>query len=561
VKKIIHILLALGVLLGLTAVAAPVAAAPCTCPTTMSTFDILTPPFCAGDTSTYTLGTVTPITVPVTLLPGADYFSVDFPADTDLSSVLAGGVTVTGVAPVVFPAASPTAITVTDQHLEFMIPAAWLAASPIVPAGQTITITVAGVINPTTADTYCLYIDYMEACGGGGCIPTQFACATYVVSPYTKVVDFHFDFSPTFTGLAEDYIPAFKACGMAGFGTPIGPDWYYDFDLILRDENGGCNDPCTTPSKFWFEVTECPAGETINFVFDAASVHCAATTYALTDADIGTEFSLIGCWAGWPPTDVIWGNQLHVSSPGDYELTFYLQCPAGGCPLCGGPTIVAEEPLAISAYQYLDAYKIDLYEKWNLISLPLFPYDTDIAAVMSAMDRIDQLKSVWYFGQCEDPDPDEGVWHSEAYDATAGTFSGDVDDMVAGKAYWVRTLEPSEAGYVAGTNGLWFFGTHAIMPDPTGVDMGYFDVCEGWNMVGFKPPWVAGAPVNQWDDDYLWNFNTGVMDTVHYGLIYQWDPTTLPGDWNTYLPATLSMVPGEGYWIPFDGDSEIYPSS
>ena len=87
-------------------------------------------------------------------------------------------------------------------------------------------------------------------------------------------------------------------------------------------------------------------------------------------------------------------------------------------------------------------------------------------------------------------------------------------------------------------------------------------------MVGFKAPWVAGAVQNQWDwvlgppiQGYLWNFNTGVMDTVHYGLIYQWDPTVVPGTWVTHLPGTLNMVPGEGYWIPFDGDGEIYPSA
>jgi hypothetical protein len=59
---------------------------------------------------------------------------------------------------------------------------------------------------------------------------------------------------------------------------------------------------------------------------------------------------------------------------------------------------------------------------------------------------------------------------------------------------------------------------------------------------------------------YLWNFNTGVMDTVHYGMIYEW----IPGAWQqwfTWLPGTAVLWPGLGYWIPFDGDSEIYPSA
>jgi hypothetical protein len=82
-------------------------------------------------------------------------------------------------------------------------------------------------------------------------------------------------------------------------------------------------------------------------------------------------------------------------------------------------------------------------------------------------------------------------------------------------------------------------------------------------MVGFKAPWTGSplAPTPEWDNLYLWNFNTGVMDTVHYGMIYEWDPTILPGNWITYLPGTAPLNPGLGYWIPFDGDGEIYPSA
>jgi len=336
------------------------------------------------------------------------------------------------------------------------------------------------------------------------------------------------------------------------------------FNFILRDENGGCNDPCTTPSAYWFEVIECPLGETITFAFTGA----AGSPFTLTNADVvaGTKFALP--WTVWPPADVITGCTIGFSSPGDYKLQFFVQCPAGGCPLCGGPTVVTTCVLAATAYQYMDATKIDLGDKWNLVSLPLFPYDTSIGSVLGSMDDISQLVSVWYFGQCEDPAPDAGVWHTSTYNPVAGTFTGDLTDIKTGKAYWIRTLHPGETGYVAGAGGFWVFGTSSIMPDSIGMDMGYFDVCEGWNMVGFKAPWVAGFPQNQMDwvigppiNGYLWNFNTAVMDTVHYGLIYQWDPTVVPGTWVTHLPGTLNMVPGEGYWIPFDGDGEIYPSA
>ena len=539
-RKIISILLALGVILGLTLAAAPVAAQPCVCPPTMGTFDIvdgLAPPsFCAGAVSDYDLGFVTAITLPITLIAGKDSLSVDFPADTDLSGVLWTGVFID-----LLPLDGAASLTISGQHLEAVIPVAGLGLFFL---GSTHTITVDGVVNPSVAATYCLYVDYVESCAPGGCAPVQFACQTYVVAPAISTIGCHFDFSPAYAGIAEDYIPAFLA------GAAVTP-----FNFILRDENGGCSDPCTTPSAYWFEVTKCPLGETITFAFTGA----VGSPWTLTNADVvaGTKFALP--WTVWPPADVITGCTIGFSSPGDYKLQFFVQCPAGGCPLCGGPTVVTTCVLAATAYQYMDSFKVPLEDKWNLVSLPLFPFDTDIAAVLGSMDDISQLVSVWHFAQCEDPAPDAGVWHTSTY--SAGTFTGDLTDIKTGKAYWIRTLHPGETGYVAGAIGFWVFGTSSIMPDSIGMDMGYFDVCEGWNMVGFKAPWPAGVVAVQNDAIYLWNFNTGVMDTVHYGLIYQWDPTVVPGTWVTHLPGTLNMVPGEGYWIPFDGDGEIYPSA
>ena len=552
-RKLMSILMALGVILGLTLAAAPVAAqAPCVCPTAMSTFDIVdglgTPAFCAGATSDYDLGFVTPITLPITLIAGADSLSVDFPSDTDLTNVLWTGVFIDTL-----PLDSAASLTISGQHLEAMIP---VALWGLMGLGTGHNITVNGVVNPSVGDTYCLYVDYVESCAPGNCAPVQFACEEYVVAPAVKDIGCHFDFGTAYAGIAEDYIPAFLAGAAA---TP--------FNFILRDENGGCSDPCTAPSAFWFEVIACPAGETINFAFTGA----AGSPYILTAADVaaGTKFDLMLAWPGWPaaPADLTIGCTIGFSSPGDYKLQFFVQCPMGGCPLCSGPTTVTTCALSASAYQYMDSYKVLLDEKWNLVSLPLFPYDTSIASVLGSMDDISQLVSVWYFGQCEDPAPNAGVWHTEAY--TAPTFTPGTMQIQAGKAYWIRNLHAGETGYTGLNAGFWVFGTHSIMPDSIGVDMGYFDVCEGWNMVGFKAPWAGGVvPVTQPDwlvgppiTGYLYNFNTGVMDTVHYGMIYEWNPVPVPGDWTTSLPGTATLNPGLGYWIAFDGDGQIYPDA
>ena len=90
---------------------------------------------------------------------------------------------------------------------------------------------------------------------------------------------------------------------------------------------------------------------------------------------------------------------------------------------------------------------------------------------------------------------------------------------------------------------------------PPADPMAVFDVCEGFNMVGFKPPWVAGWPVGEWDDLYLWNWID--LFGFHYGVIYSWNAATQDWLWN--YPTWEWMMPGVGYWIAFDGDGKIYP--
>jgi hypothetical protein len=581
VRKILSILLALGVVLGLTVMAAPAAAqvegplgAPGD-PLPDVWFPAAPPPWnCAGQIGYYWVD----FSITALVEEGVHEICVEFPADTDVPDTFKAndiwiwwGSWFGGWQPVI-----PNEITVTDTAYGTSVCMIWpgdpltAGAGDLDPADNWITVeftNAADIVNPTTPGQYELYVWTTRMADSTPVISDK-----YTIAPAVSTLDFHFDFSPTFTGIAEDYIPAFKVCGMPPYGSGYGFGQTYDFNVKLRDETLGCAPPCTTPSDFWFEVTKCPVGATIEFEFDSLGV---PQTHTLTDTDIGTEFSLMPTFLPAtmppPPPDRVWFCYLHFDTPGDYELKFFLECPMSGCPSCAGPTVVATGVLGATAYQFLDATKIDIDEKWDLISLPLYPYDTSIANLLAAMDHKDQLVSVWYFDQCEDPAPDVGVWHSSAYDATADTFAGDLTDMRAGNAYWIRTLHSGETGYVlygVPNNGLWVFGTHAIMPDPTGVDMGSFDVCEGWNMVGFKPPWQpipgpALSPQPQVDGfagvGYLWNFN--FFGAVYYGLIYEWNSLPLPGDWTTSPPGALLMNPGEGYWIPFDGDSEIYPSS
>ena len=103
-------------------------------------------------------------------------------------------------------------------------------------------------------------------------------------------------------------------------------------------------------------------------------------------------------------------------------------------------------------------------------------------------------------------------------------------------------LSPGDAGYDASAFpvSLWIFGTEAPMPPDLPSS---YDVCKGWNMVGFRSIQQM-AP-----HDYL-----GTFDPSEYGAIYGWDPYLQ--DW---IRNPGSLVPGYGYWIPFSVAGAIRP--
>ena len=150
--------------------------------------------------------------------------------------------------------------------------------------------------------------------------------------------------------------------------------------------------------------------------------------------------------------------------------------------------------------------------------------------------------SIWHYDRCSD------TWYVKGETNSFETLT-DIED---GKSYWIRTVYnlTHPAGDPLGT--LWVWGNAAPMP-PDGPSA--YEVCEGWNMVGFRSPWVAGLPVAEDDDDYLWNF--WPMGFSQYGMIYEWDATTQT--WIFGVPGGYSLTPGFGYWIPFSVDGYIYP--
>jgi hypothetical protein len=220
---------------------------------------------------------------------------------------------------------------------------------------------------------------------------------------------------------------------------------------------------------------------------------------------------------------------LHFSSVGSYQICLYAECPE--VPGCDpeASDIIAEKCLDVEVHQWKDAAKITLDEKWNLISLPLVPFDTDIDAILAALPAagLAQLVSIWNYDGCT------GEWFVH------GNGQSSLTDLEDGKGYWVRMTYP-----MASTYDLWVWGTEKPMPPAAPAE---YAVCEGWNMMGFTS--LTAMDI----DDYLWNW--GTPDPV----VYDW----VEGDWTAQGWALRSFTgddfyPGQGYWVAFPADGMIY---
>jgi hypothetical protein len=417
VRKIISILVALGLVLALSATAVPVGAAACADSTATHN--------CTGETATYTIN----YSAPVTLEPVNDLLSVTFPAGTTFATFAAGDIKVNNFD------VDITTLVVAAPKLEFQVP----PLAGVIVAGNQVKIEIAGVKNgPAGTANICL--DYnLDCCG-----EVEFCCVPYTILPAYSTYGILVDFDPTYPGIALDFVPPFKACGQNDttgnnhtFNTTFfDPNWYSQFDLILALEEEGCAAPCVN-ATLCFNVTSFPA--------EAVSPHVSL--------NISGEFFVLtptassDCLAANVTLNVS-GNStfpslLHFDEVGDYSICFEFTCPGtpgGSCqttPPCvaGDDIVIAEGCYDFEVHQWKDAAKIVLKEKWNLISLPLVPFDTDIDVLLESLSAagLADLVSIW------------------SYDTASTDWTmysgGGLTEMVDGKSYWVYMKYPTGASF------------------------------------------------------------------------------------------------------------------
>jgi hypothetical protein len=518
VRKIISILLALGLVLTFSVVAMPATAgAACTAAVISQTDD------CAGEDNVVCIN----FTIPVTLLAGNDKLSATFPAGTTFPTWTTGDITVADDGAVAIHA-NVTQAVVTGTHVEFPIP-----PMPAIDAGSVVTLCIE-VTNPA-GGTYQIDLDYQLAC----CAAEVFDCAAWVVKPAISTYSLMVDFGLTYDGIAEDFVPPFKACGQNStaaaanhsFNTTfVGGAWHSPFELILVEETEGCDPPCVN-ATLSFNVTAFPAEGTPH-----VSLNISGESFILTPTSSGGTYSqnvtlLLG-------QNISFVSLLHFDEVGQYTICFEFTCPGtpgGSCqtdPPCvaGEDFIIAEGCYDFEVHQWKDAAKIVLQEKWNLISLPLVPFDTDIDILLESLSAagLADLISIW------------------SYDTASATWTmysgGGLTEMVDGKSYWVRMDYPTGAAF-----NWWVWGHARAMPP---LSPSAYPMSAGWEMFGFT------SLVNMQIDGvggYLWNFTT-------LPLTYGWINT---GSWMTsgwdIILAGETLTSGQGYWGYFPTGGTVVP--
>jgi len=517
VRKIISILIALGLVLGFSVMATPVAAAVTTPAVTLSSD-------CAGATANYTIV----FNITASLTEGYNKVCVEFPAGTTVPTTFATGAIIINTGPVF-----GTEVTVTGQKVCFLVPA------DISPAPAVVTVVVAGIGNPLTAGPYTLKVNTDRAPDS-----TQVASAPYTIKPAVSVYGLEWDSNPTYPGIAVGFIPPFKACGQnvtfPGGVAPLalgGGAFGNAFNLTLAPTTVGCASPCPL-ANVTMNVTliTSPAGSTTTLNL-TGPYPWSGTLKSTTASSVISSAIPLGVndtyeWAGF----------IHFDTVGTYQICFDVICPAGAliCPACSAAaTSVVHQCFDFKVYQWKDAAKITLQEKWNLISLPLVPLD---GASIKIDDLIKSISSV--HSTAGDRADITAIW---SYDCTTKTFSTwatgqtSLSNMADGKAYWVRVNYPLTS---CGNITWWVFGTAKPMPPASPAQ---YPVCAGWNMVGYLGTTAMDASA------YLWNWTAKPV-------VYGWTQNcwNVQG-WDVFDAAlTDDLVPGQGYWMAFPAAGYVY---
>jgi hypothetical protein len=335
VRKIISILVALGLVLALSMIATPAMA-------TVSQPVVVLTGNCACMPGTYdiTFNTTTSLT------EGVHCVCIGFPAGTTIPATgtawINGDITINSIP--VFGAE----VTVTGTEVCFLAPVD-------IAAGQVSVVFTAnaGILNPCTAGKYKLRV---YTCREPDSTPVL--STPYIVAPCYSSYTFVWDSSPTYPGIAANFVPPFRACEM------------HAFNLTFEPYSQGCNAPCASPVDIVMSLIASPqfpcadldpvAKVTLNLT-GPAGTWAGVLTWNECEDDEPLEVTIYDNMPLAANTTYTWQGLIHFDTVGEYTICFKVVCPgveAGPCtpPIAPGEeSILCERCFGSDTDQWLDA--------------------------------------------------------------------------------------------------------------------------------------------------------------------------------------------------------------
>jgi len=319
VRKIISILVALGLVLALSVIATPATA-------TVSQPVIILTGNCACMPGTYdiTFSTTTSLT------GGVHCLCIEFPAGTTIPSTGTawsnGDITINSIP--VFGAE----VTVTGTEVCFLAPVD-IAAGQI----SVIFTANAGILNPCTAGTYKLGV---YTCREPDSTPVL--SAPYIIAPCYSSYTFVWDSSPTYPGIAANFVPPFRACET------------HAFDLTFEPYSEGCNAPCASPVDIVMSLIASPqfpcadsdpvAKVTLNLT-GPAGAWAGVLTWNECEDDEPLEVTIYDNMPLAANSTYTWQGLIHFDTVGEYTICFKVVCPGGDAGPCTPPVAPDEESI------------------------------------------------------------------------------------------------------------------------------------------------------------------------------------------------------------------------
>ncbi|MFH1642767.1 MAG: C25 family cysteine peptidase [Nanoarchaeota archaeon] len=176
----------------------------------------------------------------------------------------------------------------------------------------------------------------------------------------------------------------------------------------------------------------------------------------------------------------------------------------------------------------ISEFNIQLAADWNLISLPLVPYDKSTAVVLSSIDG--RYKKIYYYNS------DSQNW--EVYNPDRSIFDqkNNLLQLDIGKSYWIELTEPAVL--------------HVVGYRPSEFSM---ELSQDWNFIGY--PYTL--------QENITNALSSISD--EYYKIYSYDAVLKKYD--VYKPydtiyepnSIINMEPGKGYVLYMKNNAQWHP--